>query len=321
MNVRTILLIAATVACACAAPAALAVPAEQVVLRQDVTVDDKVIRLGDLFVGADKNAMVAVAYAPAPGRRAIFDSQWLYRVAHAYGLSWRPMSLQDQVTVQRASTSIGRDEIESRLLEALAGSGIGPNAQIELSNRMFRIDVAEGVNARIGVEDMAFDPRSRRFSAVVVATVEGSGVQRFRVAGQAFDVSEIPVVNRNVPAGDVIKEGDIEVLSVRADHLPRNAIVEVDQLIGKSPKRTLHPGRPIIVTEVQAPVLVPKRSLVTIVYQRPRMTLTAKGRAMEDGAEGDVIRITNVQSNTVIEAVVTGPYTVAVNAIDRTLTN
>ena len=40
--------------------------------------------------------------------------------------------------------------------------------------------------------------------------------------------------------------------------------------------------------EVQAPILVPNRGLVTILYQRPRMTLTAKGRAMQDGADGEV---------------------------------
>lgn len=321
MKVRTILFIAAAFACTVTVPAALASPAEQVVLRQSVTVDDKVILLGDLFSGAGEKAKVTVAYAPAPGKRAIFDSQWLYRVAHAYGLAWRPMSLQDQVTVQRASTAIGRGEIESHILEALANDGVSPDAQVQLSNHTFRIYVAEGVNTRIGVEDMVFDPRTRRFTTVIVAAVEGSGVQRFRIAGQVFEVNEVPVVNRRVTPGEIIKDGDIETLSVRADHLPRNAIVEVDQLVGKSPKRTLRPGRPIAMGDVQAPILVPKRGLVTIVYQRPRMTLTAKGRAMEDGADGDVIRITNVQSNTVIEAIVTGPYTVAVNAIDRTLTN
>lgn len=321
MKVRTILFIAATFACALAAPATLANTAEQVVLRQSITVDDKVIRLGDLFVGAGENAKVAVAYAPAPGKRAVFDSQWLYRVAHAYGLAWRPMSLQDQTTVQRASTAIGRDEIEAHILDALAGQGVSPDAQVELSNHMFRIYVAEGANARVGIDDMVFDPRSRRFSAVVVAAVDGSGTQRFRIAGQVFEVSDIPVVNRRVLPGEIIREGDVETLSVRADHLQRNAIVDAEQLIGKSPKRTLRPGRPISTSEVQPPVLVPKRGLVTIVYQRPRMTLTAKGRAMEDGAEGEVIRISNIQSNTVIEAVVIGPYKVAVNAIDRALTN
>lgn len=321
MKVRTILFIAAAFACTLTAPAALANAGGQVVLRQSVTVDDKIIRLGDLFMGAGDKAEVAVAYAPAPGKRAIFDSKWLYRVARSYGLPWRPMSLHDQTTVNRASTVIGRDEIESYIRDALAPSGVETNAQVELSNHMFRIYIPEGTNARIGIEDAVFDPRSRRFTAMVVAAVEGSGTQRFRVAGRVYGVSEVPVVTRRILPGEIIKNSDIDILSVRSDHLQRNAIVDVAQLVGKSPKRTLRPGRPITARDVREPVLVPKRGLVTIYYQRPRMTLTAKGRAMEDGAEGEVIRIANVQSNTVIEAVVIGPYKVAVNAIDRTLTN
>ncbi len=59
---------------------------------------------------------------------------------------------------------------------------------------------------------------------------------------------------------------------------------------------------------------MPRRGLVTILYRHPRMTLTAKGRAMEDGSDGEVIRIANTKSNTVIEAVVVGAHTVAVTA-------
>jgi flagella basal body P-ring formation protein FlgA len=321
MRIGAILFIAATGAYTLAAPAALAGPTDQVVLRQSVTVEDNLVKLGDLFIGAGTNAEVSVAYAPAPGKRAIFDSQWLYRVASAYGLAWRPMSLQDQAVVQRASTVIDRQEIESRILDALADRGIAPDAQVELTNHAFRVYVAEGANTLIDVEDMAFDPRTRRFTTVIAVTPEGSGTQRFRLAGRIHDVRDVPVLARQMRSGEIIKASDIETIPARAGQMRRDTIVDADNLIGKSPKRTLSQGRPIAMNEVQAPVLVPNRGLVTILYQRPRMTLTAKGRAMQDGADGEVIRISNIQSNTVIEAVVVGPHTVAVTATDRTLTN
>ena len=321
MRLGTILLIAAAWGCALAAPAALAETTDQVVLRQSVTVDDNLIKLGDLFIGAGANADVGVAYAPAPGKRAIFDSQWLYRVANAYGLAWRPMSLQDQAVVQRASTVIGRDEIENRILDALSGNGIGPDAQVELTNHAFRVYVAEGANTLIDVEDMVFDPRTRRFTTVIAVSPDGAGTQRFRLAGRIHNVRDVPVLTRRVLPGEVIKASDLETIPARASQMRRDTIVEVEDLIGKSPKRALPQGRAIAMSEVQDPILVPNRGLVTILYQRPRMTLTAKGRAMQDGANGDVIRISNVQSNMVIEAVVVGPHMVTVTASDRTLIN
>ena len=42
-----------------------------------------------------------------------------------------------------------------------------------------------------------------------------------------------------------------------------------------------------------------------MVLKTQSMVLTAQGRAVEPGANGDVIRITNTQSNKVVQAVVT----------------
>ncbi len=223
--------------------------------------------------------------------------------------------------VQRASTVIAREEIEARILDALAGNGIAPDAQVELTNHAFRVYVAEGANTLIDVEDMVFDPRTRRFTAVIAVSPDGSGTQRFRLAGRVHDVRDVPVLTRRVLPGEIIKADDIETIPARTGQMRRDTIVDAEDLIGKSPKRALPQGRAIAMSEVQAPILVPNRGLVTILYKRPRMTLTAKGRAMQDGADGDVIRISNVQSNTVIEAVVVGRHMVAVTAQDRTLTN
>ena len=69
---------------------------------------------------ADK-ADAAVAYAPAPGERAIFDARWLYRVARAYRLNWRPLSARQQIVVERVSQIIERSEIVDTIMAA-AGS-------------------------------------------------------------------------------------------------------------------------------------------------------------------------------------------------------
>jgi len=322
MKIRAVLFTIATLACAIGAPAALAGPAQPVVLRQAIVVDDNFIRLGDLFAGVTQNAETAVAYAPAPGRRAVFDARWLYRVAQAYGLNWRPMTLDDQAVISRASTIIGREEIEQHILSVLVAKGVGPNAQVELSNRMFRIEVAEGANPNITVEDVMFDGRANQFTAIVGATADNAPEQRFRVAGRVVEVREVPALSRRVLSGDIIRKGDVETVSVPGAHLRRDTIIDERELIGKAAKRTLRPGQPIQAADVQNPVLVPRRGLVTIVYQRSRITLTAKGRALEDGSDGDVIRVANTQSNTVIDAVVVGPNTVSVRApFESALTN
>ncbi|MEK9751649.1 MAG: hypothetical protein VW338_00345, partial [Rhodospirillaceae bacterium] len=42
-----------------------------------------------------------IAYAPQPGRRAVFDAEWLNRLAYRLQLAWRPTSRLDRAIVAR----------------------------------------------------------------------------------------------------------------------------------------------------------------------------------------------------------------------------
>lgn len=294
---------------AAAAPAAEAAP---VTLRQSVTVSGKLVRLGDLFVPAGDKAEAAVAYAPAPGKRAIFDARWLYRVARAYGLNWRPLSIHEKAVVARESIVIGRREIADHILAALVDKGVDADMQVELSNRMLRIHVPSDSTATVVVEDVAYDARTRRFIAIVAAPAGDPAARRIRVTGRVHRVIDVPVLTRRVLAGEVIRVRDVKRIAMRSDRLQRDTIQDPGALIGKSPRRGLRAGVPVRVSDVRLPVLVPRRSLVTITYRVRSMTLIAQGRALEDGGAGDTVRVANTQSNTVVQAVVTGANRVSV---------
>ncbi len=294
---------------AAAAPAAEGAP---VTLRQSVTVSGELVRLGDLFVPAGDKAEAAVAYAPAPGKRAIFDARWLYRVARAYGLNWRPLSIHEKAVVARESIVIGRREIADRILAALVDKGVDADMQVELSNRMLRIHVAGDSTATVAVEDVVYEPRTRRFIAIVAAPADDPAARRIRVTGRLHRVIDVPILTRRVLAGEVIRERDVKWVRMRSDRLQRDTIQDPGGLIGKSPRRGLRAGVPVRVSDVRLPVLVPRRSLVTIVYRVRSMTLTTQGRALDDGGAGDTVRVANTQSNTVVQAVVTGANRVSV---------
>ena len=310
-----ILLILLVLALSVPAPPAAAAPAAEaapVALRQSVTVSGGLVRLGDLFVPAGDKAEAAVAYAPAPGKRAIFDARWLYRVARAYGLNWRPLSIHDKAVVARESIVIGRREIADHILAALVDKGVDADMRVELSNRMLRIHVPGDSTATVAVEDVAYDPRTRRFIAIVAAPADDPAARRIRVTGRVHRVIDVPVLTRRVLAGEVIRKRDVKWIAMRGDRLQRDTIQDSGALIGKSPRRGLRAGVPVRVSDVRLPVLVPRRSLVTIMYRVRSMTLTAQGRALEDGGAGDTVRVANTQSNTVVQAVVTGANRVSV---------
>jgi flagella basal body P-ring formation protein FlgA len=88
-----------------------------------------------------------------------------------------------------------------------------------------------------------------------------------------------------------------------------------------APRRGLRAGTPVRVSEIRRPLLVEKNSLVTIYLKTPLMSLSAKGKALESGGQGDTVRIRNNQSKHVIDAVVTGASTVTVYSFGRVALN
>lgn len=284
----------------------------RVILRDSATVKSKLVRIGDLFANTGKKADIAVAYAPVAGKKAIFDSNWLYRVARAYGLKWRPLGLQDQVVVERESQIISRDEIEDHILAALIDRGVDPSMTVELSNRMLRLYVPGDASASIGVEDVAYEPRTGRFTAILIAPEGQPGATRTRVTGRLQKITDIPVLSRRIMANELITKRDIKWIRVHSNRLRPGTVVDANELIGKTAKRGLRPEQPVRANDIQRQILVPKGSLVTIVLKAPKMTLTVQGKALEDGSDGDTVRILNTQSNKVIEAEVTGAAKVAV---------
>ncbi len=274
---------------------------EHVVLKQNVIVDNHLILLGDLFKGAGSKSSIAVAYSPEPGQKAFFDANWLYRVAHGNGLKWRPISMKQNVQVNRKTVTIERDEIEDHIFAALIDKGADPEMTIKLSNQFVQLHVPSNSDAIIEITNTSYDQRTQRFSAHISAP----GSKAIRVTGRLQKMLNIPVLNRRMLKNEVIKSEDIAWVKSPSKRVQNNIILYEDDLVGKTPKRGLRAGTLIRSSEVQRPILIEKGSLVTMVLKTQLMVLTSQGRAVEPGANGDLIRITNTQSNKVVQAVVT----------------
>jgi flagella basal body P-ring formation protein FlgA len=299
----------ATTSCVAAAAGDPQVAEHAILQRDTVIVGADLVRLGDLFLNiSNAKAETPVAYAPAPGRRAVFDARWLHRVAHRHGLNWSPAGTHDQVMVERESTVIGREDVEQQILAALAERGVDTGqAKIQLSNRMFRLHLPANVEPELNVEDVAFDARRGHFDAMLTVSADGAAQQRVRVTGQLHEMVDIPVLTRRIAAGEVLTLDDIRWISVRGETLQKQSILAAEDLVGLTPRRPLRPGVPINAADVQRPVMVSKGDLVVIALQTPQMLLSARGQALSNGSKGDVIRIANIQSRQIVEAMVTGP--------------
>jgi flagella basal body P-ring formation protein FlgA len=131
----------------------------------------------------------------------------------------------------------------------------------------------------------------------------------------------VPVPNRRILKGELISSQDIVWIKTPSNRVQPNIIMHPDDLVGKTPMRGLRSGSPVRSSDVERPVIIRKGSLVTMVLKTPMMTLTSQGKAIENGSDGDVIRLTNTQSNTVIQAIVSGAGVATITPISHLAMN
>ena len=288
--------------------------ASEVKLRSSIVVEDKYITLSDLFGLPGEKGATPIAYAPAPGQRSTLDAKWLYRVARAHKIRWRPLSLKTKLIVERASQQVFQDDLKTVLLAGLREKGAGDDIELSMNGRALAIHLPTNVEPTIGLDDLRYNPRSGRFVATVAAPADDPAAKRHRITGRVHPMISIPVVGQRLRRGDIVKKHHITWTSIRETSVRRDTILHEEDLVGMAAKRVVREHSPIRLSYVQRPVLVRKNGLVTIHLASRSMTLTAQGQAMQDGSKGEIVQVKNIQSKKVIEAVVTHAGKVSVSA-------
>ena len=140
-------------------------------------------------------------------------------------------------------------------------------------------------------------------------------VERLQVTGKALTMIDVPVLARNMRRGDVIGRDDLKVMVMTSDAIKRDTILDIRDIIGKTPRNVLRYGKPLRTSDLRRPVVVARGALVMLVVKSKHMLLTARGRALHDAAKGDVVKVINTRSNTTIEGIVTGPNSVKISFV------
>jgi flagella basal body P-ring formation protein FlgA len=282
-------------------------------LRDRIMVDDDVVRLSDLFQESLSDGDIAVAQAPKAGQTLTLDARFLQQVARAYRLSWKPSSKYQKVTVgrmsQRVTAPMVRDAIAIAVQERIGSSS---DLDIVLDGGDLELDLPTDVENSVAVSAINFDPNSNRFAAVLVAPADGPPVIQRNVFGTAHEMAQIPVPKRLISAGDVIAAEDLEWQPVHLTRLSANSLTDAEQLVGRMAKRPLKVGQILRQSDVAVSPIVRKNDLIRLVVKTGQMTLSVQGKALQDGALGQTVRVVNVNSNRQLSGTVIDAGTVAI---------
>ena len=310
MFVRSMLVAALLVV---APSAALAQENEDViatpVLRAQVTVEGDIVRVGDMIENAGTASQIAIYRSPDLGTTGTLPTAQVISTLQAHqviGVDTRDIK---SVAVTRLARTLESKEIESQVARAIEHrSGLGDAANLSLT---FDRDVQDvrleaWNNGSLQPASVRYEPRSGRFDvSFEIANDTNNNRTKLRFTGIAVEMLEAAILTRNVERGDLLKASDVVTerrpkAEVGSDAAPRV------RAVGMQMRKGLRAGQPLRVADLGKPDLVQKDDNVTLIYEAAGIYLTARGKAIDNGTEGDTVTVLNLQSKRTITGTVVG---------------
>lgn len=302
-----------------AAAAAQTAPASppRPVLKADAVVTGDLVRIGDLVENAGIIADEPIFRSPDLGMTGSVPAQAVVEAVRAHALVGLDTAGLSEVKVTRAARMIPAQAVEDEVARALSEQyQLGPVKDITVVfDRALRaMYVAPSAIGEPRVSQLSYDARSGRFDAEIEVPTGAAGNRGIlRLGGRAQATVEVVVLARTVERGTVVRDSDIEIERRPRAGVGREVIRDRDHVVGLAARDNLQPGRTLRATDLMRPEIVQRNELVTLAYEMPGIMLTVRGKALEGGAEGDVISVSNEQSKRVLQGVVVAPGRVAVS--------
>lgn len=280
-------------------------------LRRSIIVTSDLVTLGDLFDHAGMYAETPVFRAPTAGTRGNVPSHAIAEAAAGVGMVRVDLAGLIEVSVERAGTLMSAHDFERAVesaLDELLIERVGPHAGHyeasffqQAAPMMIGTEIAQNMRVDLLV---APTDRSERFEATIRAP---NGTELARLSGRAQRYIDVPVLNRAISRGDVVRQSDLRMQSIlfaRTAGTP--TLTHTDYITGQAARRSLRAGLALSPDDLTAPLMVERQQLVTLIYRHGSLALSVRARAMDDGSEGQSIDVINLQSDRVVRGVVAG---------------
>lgn len=312
-----------TAICAVAFPAWAGSP---VTLRHNVEIKGPSIRLSDVFDGLPDGLDRDIAIAPAPGKSVTYDLRVLNGLTDQYRLEWQPQSTSEKTVLTRAATLISADMLQSAVLQKIKDKIKNDRTSVEIlfDKRDLEIFLPANQAPDFSLINFTYDEPNHRFRTEFVAQAEGHPTVNQTITGRVIVKKSVPVLTRRLAAGTAIGKGDLTWLTLNEDQIGSDVLTDAAQIVGQELRHDQVEDEVLRVHDVIEPRLVTRGALVTLKIQTPLMLITTQGKALQDGTKGDVVRVTNVQSNRIVEGTVeatgvvrVGPFMVTAQAQAR----
>jgi flagella basal body P-ring formation protein FlgA len=293
-----------------------------VAVNAEATVSGPHITLGELatVTGDDRDRVKALSAlrlgtAPAPGHRIALTRDTLgVRLANAGGdyneITWQ---VPPTITVITAAQTVGSERLLAAATEAVRSLG-SSDADGEIS--IVPIGPVPDVMAPLGRLDIKAEvPGGVHLSApTTVAVAISTDGQPFTTVTVRFRVKgyeQVVVAARNIAAREAITAENVRSERREIGKMT-GYITDIEKVVGLAARRPIMAGMPLTEAVVDKPVVMKRGAAVTILVKAGEMIVAAGGQALQEGREGELIRVQNATTKRIVNARVVDANTVQV---------
>lgn len=277
----------------------------EVYLPRAVQIEGDVIELGQIgLLQGPEELAAAVRKIPLgrfsmPGQQITLDRLTIQSCLASGGVSPETVRLMgaERIVVSRKGQELSgtmlvqmaRDYLQSQLAgqDVLIGEPIAtPSVRLIESDRSCEV-----------VPLMGSDRTPGRRTVILSFRQNGQEVSRTLIPFEVRFRSRQVIAATDIAAGQVISP---QAVRVETSETPEPKSVELSEVVGMSARQAIESGmaiRPQWLQPSKPPVLVQRRQRVVLKIDTGLMLITASGEALEDGAEGQVIRVKRGQKN------------------------
>lgn len=275
-------------------------------LMPEAVVTGKSFSLGEIAVvhGVRPNREsqwtgLEVGVSPRAGETAVVTQSRVARVLRLSGLALENLELSGaaETVVARESQTVSADMLHQLVREHVMARmpWDAENVSIEqIRGARDLVLAATAVTHQVKAQPNC-DYLGLTSFQVVTATGDGEEIQQW-VKADIQVTTPVVVARHPIPRLTQLGTADVKVEKRNLASLSSDTVASVDEVVGKRSRREIRAGEPIRLSQVELAPVVRRGDLVTLKVESEHFLVTARGKVLENGRPGEVIRVENIAS-------------------------
>lgn len=299
---------------------------DTVIQKINIAVTDKAQVLGDQICLSDVAAItganstlvrqlgdISLGKSPRPGKERRYSGNRIHALVRAIldtSLN-ATITIPDVVCVQRAHQRVSETSLK-KAFESYVASRLGG---VETSIRRFKIRGNNPLplgNLSLAPVEPSKKPIKGATTLKMAVYVDGEDMGRLTLSGWVDRYEPVVCTSRFVSRGEILTEDDIVLKKINISQVSSRIVKDADHVVGKQVKSNLRAGRAVQENFLVLPPMIEKGERVRILAISGGIQVATLGIAMDEGREGEQIKVENITSKKLVVGRVSDRSTVEV---------